>query len=121
MAGGGGSLGRFQSKSLVALPFWRLKRGQKTSHKMASHRDEAEAETFRQGSLPVAVQHPHVILIFMPVINQCVTVNLTESRITWKMGLWVCLWGIILTVFIDMERPILMVDRSLPWARHAGM
>lgn len=33
-----------------------------------------------------------------------VHINLTDSRLTWKSGLWASLWGIILTVLIDVER-----------------
>lgn len=30
-------------------------------------------------------------------------VNMTESKIIWEMDLWVCLWGIILIMFINAE------------------
>lgn len=41
-------------------------------------------------------------------------VNLIESGVTWKMGLWMCQWGIRSTVFIDVERPILIMVRPIP-------
>jgi hypothetical protein len=36
--------------------------------------------------------------------------NLTDSGITWKMGLWACLGLIILITLINVGRPILIVD-----------
>lgn len=35
--------------------------------------------------------------------------NLTESRITWEMGLWACLRGTDLILLIDMGKSFLVV------------
>jgi hypothetical protein len=48
------------------------------------------------------------------------TVGLTESRITWKMGLWAYLWNIILIGLIDMEMPILIVGETNPLVGDSG-
>lgn len=52
---------------------------------------------------------------WMPVVN------LTESRISWEMGLSACIYGIIFIMLIDVGwRPLLIV-RKIPWAEDPGL
>lgn len=48
------------------------------------------------------------ILVFWRVRGHwlALTVNLTESRISWETGLWTCLWGITLVTLIEAVRPV---------------
>lgn len=42
-----------------------------------------------------------------------VIVSLRESRVSWKKGLWVCLWAITFIMLIDMGRFILIVGWTI--------
>lgn len=45
----------------------------------------------------------YVILLTVNIIN------VTESGLTWEVGLWTCLWGNILIPLIEVRRPTFSV------------
>lgn len=48
-------------------------------------------------------------------------VNLTKLRITWELGVRVCLWRTVLITLVHMRRPILTVGGTLAWAGNPGL